>query len=1009
MRLFAIIANVDEKGVSSKALMIVDTYLSIMLNKKFVTKYLDLFQEYVKVHHKIKDRTGLKVKKRTSVNSVKVLRICNEINEQLNQEEKIIVLVRLFEFIGEDNVISDEEIDFVKTVADVFNVKNSEYLTIKHFVFSESMGQIEISNLLYINNSKAVPDTDHNKHIRSKNLNGEIQILYIESTNTFVLRYMGDDSLFLNSQNIIPFKIYFFDTGSVLKGSRISQIYQSDVVRTFIQTVDKEKIQMEALGIEYTYPGSNNGIKELNFKAESGDLIGIMGGSGVGKSTLLNILNGNLKPDSGRISINGYDIHNESEQLEGIIGFVPQDDLLIEELTVFQNLYFNTKLCFDHFSNKEIADRVHKVLHDLDLFHAKDLRVGNPLKKTISGGQRKRLNIALELIREPAILIVDEPTSGLSSRDSELLMSLLKEQTLQGKLVLVNIHQPSSDIYKLFDNLLIMDRGGFPVYKGNPVTALTYFKKYANHINVEENECSTCGNVDAELPLQILESKQVDQYGKYTKERKVSPKEWYKHYQTELPDMIVEKDNEYSDLPKNNFKIPERFKQLIIFSKRNILSKLTDKQYLLITFLEAPLLALILGYFSKYISGTDANPDQYIFAENVNLPAFLFMAVTVALFIGLTVSAEEIIKDRRLLKREKFLNLSKFSYLNSKILVLFLISAIQTLSFVIIGNLILEIKGMALIYWLILFTVSAFANILGLNISASLKSVVTIYITIPFILVPQLLFSGVIVDFNKLHKNFTSYNHVPIIGDIMTSRWAYEAICVAQFKNNNYHKYYFENNKTKSTFIYQVSYLIPKLEHLLKSYDKDFSQSDSLRTSRLIYDGLSKLYTDRVEEESFYESLKLGEMNNEIYSEASQFLSDERKLYNSAIHKLKKKNDRIFQSLTEKFGDKEKVYALKKNNHNKQLETIVQNKNEPAAYKITEDEIIRLTDPIYKDPVSRNGRAHFYAPHKNIAGMKIDTILFNILFIWFTTIILYVFLIFGVFERLINLMSKRIG
>jgi amino acid transporter len=157
------------------------------------------------------------------------------------------------------------------------------------------------------------------------------------------------------------------------------------------------------------------------------------------------------------------------------------------------------------------------------------------------------------------------------------------------------------------------------------------------------------------------------------------------------------------------------------------------------------------------------------------------MAVVVALFLGLSISAEEIIKDRKHLKRESFLGLSRNSYLHSKISLLFLISAIQMITFVLIGNFILEIKGMTFHYWLILFTTSCFANMLGLNISSALNSVITIYILIPFILVPELLFSGVIVRYDKLHKSIANPEYVPVIGDIMTSRWAYEALMVHQF------------------------------------------------------------------------------------------------------------------------------------------------------------------------------------------------------------------------------------
>ena len=142
-----------------------------------------------------------------------------------------------------------------------------------------------------------------------------------------------------------------------------------------------------------------------------------------------------------------------------------------------RTLYYNGKLCLSDLTEEELHDRIIELLKNLDLMSTKDLKVGNVLEKTISGGQRKRLNIGLELLREPSVLFVDEPTSGLSSRDSENIMDLLKELTLKGRIIFVVIHQPSSDIYKMFDKMFILDVGGYCVYYGNPVEALLYFKR----------------------------------------------------------------------------------------------------------------------------------------------------------------------------------------------------------------------------------------------------------------------------------------------------------------------------------------------------------------------------------------------------------------------------------------------------------------------------------------------------------------------------------------------------
>src|SRR5690606_18522246 len=132
------------------------------------------------------------------------------------------------------------------------------------------------------------------------------------------------------------------------------------------------------------------GVRGVNISEHTGNLVGIMGGSGSGKSTLLNVLNGNLVPSSGRVTINGIDVHNQNAQLEGIIGYVSQDDLLLEELSVFQTLCYNSKLCFANLTDDETTELVNDMLANLGLSEAADLKVGSPLEKIISGGQRKR-------------------------------------------------------------------------------------------------------------------------------------------------------------------------------------------------------------------------------------------------------------------------------------------------------------------------------------------------------------------------------------------------------------------------------------------------------------------------------------------------------------------------------------------------------------------------------------------------------------------------------------------
>ena len=591
--------------------------------------------------------------------------------------------------------------------------------------------------------------------------------------------------------------------------------------------------------------------------------------------------------------------------------------------------------------------------------------------------------------------------------DSEMVMDLLKEQTLKGKLVIVNIHQPSSVIFKMFDKLLIMDKGGYLVYYGNPVDSVVYFKTMSNHVNATESECYHCGNINPEQVLQILESKVVDEYGRTTHKRKTTPEEWAKMYE-EHSKSKIKFDTEKQDLPKNNFSIPGMFKQFRIFCERNILSKLANRQYMLINFLEAPVLALILAYFTKYIAGEGANPNIFVFSGNENLPIYLFMGVVVSIFIGLTVSAEEIIRDRQLLKRESFLNLSHVSYLNSKIAVLFVISAIQTISFVLIGNAIMEIHGMTMAHWLILFSASCVSNMIGLNISAALDSVVTIYILIPFLIVPQLLFSGTMVKFDKLNKAISSYEVVPVIGDLMPSRWAYEAMAVKQFRDNDYEIDFFDIEMLKSEAGYVGSYLVPALNNKLAKLTADADEEQRNQIIRLLHTEITKL-NNRTPQLQFadVDNITVDKFDENMQSKLKQHLDKTAKLYQLKQNKAISVLDRAIAEKADALGGNKELVELKKRYTNDALANFVTNRIEIEKIHDMGDYFVQVSDPIFKRPESRCGRAHFYAPFKQIGNMQIDTFWFNIVVMWILAGFLYLLLVFDGLRWMITKLSKR--
>jgi ABC transport system ATP-binding/permease protein len=1012
MQLFALLTDTLSDGKAERARGWVAMFLKQSFSGELISQYLSRYDYHLNhFRQEVEPNSKAQKDKHTAQRYLKILEICRHVNGEMEQEPRIILVGLLLNFLQSDEAIGEDETGFVGTVARELQLNESDFQNLSAFILQKPYMVPDKSALLIIHGGQAEP-IDNVKQIVNDRQQVIVWVLHIKSTNSFYFRYSGSRNLYMNGTKMEQNRAHLLNAGSMIKTSLMPPVYYGTIAEKFFQREDKGRIMYRAVDVSYKFNNNQVGIHPFSFKGRSGQLVAVMGGSGTGKSTLLNVLNGNFKLSTGSISINGHDLHTEQENLQGVIGFVPQDDMLIEEFTVFENLYYNAKLCFSHLTHVDIVTLVEKALIDFDLVEARDLVVGSPLRKILSGGQRKRLNIALELIREPSVLFVDEPTSGLSSMDSEKVIVLLKRQTLKGKLVIINIHQPASDLYKLIDKLLIIDKGGYIIYNGNPMDAIVYFKEQAQYVNAEERECQSCGNVKTEQPLRIIEARMVSPNGKPVRKRKVKPQEWYELYVEKFERTFDWKHKQgwgkKENLPPNLYNIPGRVRQFKIFTMRDALAKIKDKQYLLINLLEAPLLAIILGFFTKYISGTPTDANAYVFSENVNLPAYLFMSVVVAMFLGLNVSAEEIIKDRKLLKREKFLNLSRFSYLSSKIMILFLISAIQTLSFVVVGNAILEVRGLDFSYWAILFSTACFANMLGLNISSGLNSVVSIYILIPLILVPQLLFSGVIVSFEKLHKSIASQEYVPRIGDFMASRWAYEGLAVNQFMNNRYERlvYPYEKNMSQATFY--AGTLIPSLQKLNDESVSLLLQDDTLALAENV--SIMQTEVRRIQNDwpSYRHLIKVpGSDFSRFEAEKLTFAFDTLK---SSLNKLYREQrlakDKTLMVLADELGGQDKLLTFKQRYFNDALATQLLKKNELKQIEFTGTRYLQRRNPIYQPPLSNWGRGHFYAPEKRFAGITMPTPWFNALNLWFAAMLLYVTLYYDWLRKAIYFFEK---
>jgi ABC-type multidrug transport system ATPase subunit len=1011
IQLFAIVAR---ERITEAERANVKEFLSLHLNRDTTAYYLKLFDEFLE-RQRIESPQNLGTLDADTQQFVddwaKIMQIMKQVNQALTMQQKMVMVVKIIELVHSETDISDRQANLIFYIGQALKIPKADMQALKVFVTGQDIDELASKNVLIVDegsDEKPYPGP----RIIEKNLTGLIAILRLPDAETYFIKYLGINTLYLNNQILKSRKVDIFPTGSTIRGNKIQTIYYSDVVGKFLTEENQTHITFSADHLFYHFSSGRAGLQNVNISEQGGKLIGLMGASGSGKSTLLNVLNGSEKPSSGRVLINGIDIHQDPEKVHGIIGYIPQDDLLIDDLTVFENLYYAARLCFGHYTKEEVSILVEQTLLSLGLTEIRDLKVGSPLQKIISGGQRKRLNIGLELLREPAILFVDEPTSGLSSRDSENIMDLLKELSLRGKMVFVVIHQPSSDIFKMFDTLIIMDSGGFQIYYGNPVEAVIYFRDVINAANKNQGACPECGNINPEQIFSIIETKIVNEYGRHTNTRKISPGQWYQYFKQRMKIPRVEHVREALPVTQE---IPGWFKQLRAFITRDILAKLANKQYLFINVMEAPVLAFFIAFMVKYYNVLEGE-NEYAFYSNHNIPVYFFMSVVVALFFGLTMSAEEIFRDRKILKREQFLHLSRSSYLTSKVTVLFLISAMQSLLFILVGNYILEIPLTEFRYWLILFSCTCFANMLGLNISASFNSAVTIYILIPVLIIPQLLLSGVVIRFDKFNPRVGKPVGIPLAGELMASRWAYEAYMVTQFKDNPFEKEFYDLDNTIYQSNYKRLYYIPTLEsklafalHKRSSWRNEQDQEMVAALNLLqreIRHELAKVGEDRLPEVA---RLTIGEFDSTVYNRSASFLRTLKQFYTNKMSRALAEKDAKINRMTATAESRDLFHERKGQYVNEAVSDAV--KNISSAERVVEYEgrLVQKIFPIYIDehrPMNYfDFSANLYQPNKHLAGMYFDTLFFNIAVIWSMTLFLFITLYFDVLRKVIELLE----
>ena len=587
--------------------------------------------------------------------------------------------------------------------------------------------------------------------------------------------------------------------------------------------IEEERNVINTLRVKelaHSYERRVRALDGITFSAQRGEMVCILGPSGCGKSTLLRTIAGQLKPNDGRVDFNGVDLYTELENLSSYIAFIPQDETFDPLLTVEENLDTAAAIRAPHFARSERRRRADSRMIELGLHEIRHRLAGDATTKSLSGGQRRRLNAGMDMIGIADVFLFDEPTSGLSSKDSEHVLETIRGLT-HNKITLVSIHQPSSRLFHMFDKALLVDKGGRLAFFGTPTQMLEYFNEARIKEGVHTTAYPTMTEGDeAKLPpdfiFDILETPlrdlggdviyENDDRGNLVPARRFSPSFWNDRFQTyrlleEVNLREVEADTSQTvslqktpQRPKTNLK--QDWVRFTNQFKRAFLSKLRNHTNLAATLLISPALALLMSLVLRY-----TREDAYNFHNAEHIPTYLFLTLVVSLFLGLTNSAEEIIREKNLLIRERHYGFRTSAYIIAKYLSLGFFALVQSVIFLLIADPILEIRGMFFqnLFWM--FSTSMVGIAAGLFVSSVVNNPKTASNLIPMIMIPNIILGGALIKYEEMNRDLRFVDNiqnwfggeradepsglkVPGICQFMPLRWSYESMVITHHRNS---------------------------------------------------------------------------------------------------------------------------------------------------------------------------------------------------------------------------------
>jgi ABC-type multidrug transport system ATPase subunit/pSer/pThr/pTyr-binding forkhead associated (FHA) protein len=517
----------------------------------------------------------------------------------------------------------------------------------------------------------------------------------------------------------------------------------------------------------------------VRFSIAPRSMVALMGASGAGKTTLLTVMAGQSPPVSGKVYYDNLDLFAHFSRIRASLGYVPQDDILHPQLTVRQALFFSARLRLPvDYSSAEIRKRVEETMDKLGIAGQADVPIGSAVKRGISGGQRKRVNLAMELIPDPTVLLLDEPTSGLSSADAERVVRTLRDLTNDGRTVIVTIHQPSRQVFEMFDQLLVLDNDtvrtipapppqpGRLIFNGPARRAPAYFQDH----DASGNSRALSG---AEVVFAAIESNPARKTEEWEKRFIESP---YFSKDDRKPYAQLAPGAQSGETSEDRRSLPSPFHQFSTLLRRVWQIKASDRWSLCQAIFLQP---LVVAIGIALASGTLLTARRYVGAEYVKdflrIGKTLFFGIFTALWFGCNNTAREIVAEIAVYRRERFVGLSLSAYLGSKIVFFSGICAVQCLVLAGVVSLGSDLRAstgiIALLFWL-----AALCGVaIGLLISALAPEGERAIQLVPLALLPMILFGGGLTRLSDLESPIARR-----IAAVVPARWAFEGALLAE-------------------------------------------------------------------------------------------------------------------------------------------------------------------------------------------------------------------------------------